>query len=44
VGRSEMHTRFGGENVGKKSFGCSRLRRGIKWKGILKELDDMAWI
>jgi hypothetical protein len=23
-----MHTGFGEENVGMKSFGCSRLRRG----------------
>jgi hypothetical protein len=38
-----MHTGFGGENVGMKSFGCSRLRRGdameknlkgIGWRGV----------
>lgn len=31
-----MHTGFGGENVGMKSFRCSRLRRGDKMERNIK--------
>jgi len=37
-----MHTGFGGENVGMKLFGCSRLRRGDKMERNLKR-NRVTW-